>query len=194
MPLPELITDRTAEDYVRALELSAIRWQDMTPEQQTEWQTNLKGAYNASDLNRVTEAVEYLAAELLASGYDPQYRPVEIAPGRTEWRDSDVPTVAQLDQYLGNVSSVRAAIVSSAPPLPSSMANLSFDGANDIERVLDAVWTYLQTLRMILLRAGMPWAISQPSLYFAELLYFLMDSNGINLQGAEGSYLTAMEV
>ena len=99
MPLPELITDRTAEDYARALELSAIRWQDMTPEQQAEWQTSLKGAYNASDLNRVTEAMEYLVDRLRSSGYSVDYTPIMIRHG---------PEVVQLPDGYTELSYIQA--------------------------------------------------------------------------------------
>lgn len=136
MPLPELITDRTAEDYARALELSAIRWQDMTPEQQAEWQTSLKGAYNASDLNRVTEAVEYLVGRLRSFGYAVEYTAVTVSGSRTEWTEDDIPTASQLAQYLANVKAVRDAIENQAPEPPADMVGLTYEEANDIEQIL----------------------------------------------------------
>lgn len=139
MPLPELITDRTAEDYARALALSAIRWQDMTPEQQAEWQTSLKGAYNASDLNRVTEAVEYLVERLRSFGYAVAYTAVTVSGSRTEWTEADIPTASQLAQYLANVKAIREAIENQAPEPPADMARLTYEEANDIERILLAV-------------------------------------------------------
>ena len=49
-----LITDRTEADFDRAKALAAKGWDDMTDDEKAEWRANPKGAYNVSDLNRVT--------------------------------------------------------------------------------------------------------------------------------------------
>ena len=59
-----LITDRTQADEERVEELAAKGYDAMTAEEKSEWDGEMKGAYDASDLNRVESAVAYLA-ELL---------------------------------------------------------------------------------------------------------------------------------
>lgn len=73
MSFPNLIINRSAEDVQRAVYLGSLSWDNMTPEERTEYLTPLKGAYNAEDLNRVTEAMEYLVEELAGYGYRVPY-------------------------------------------------------------------------------------------------------------------------
>lgn len=61
--------------------LGSLSWDNMTPEERTEYLTPLKGTYNAEDLNRVTEAMEYLVEELTGYGYTVPYVPIEVHPG-----------------------------------------------------------------------------------------------------------------
>lgn len=81
MSFPNLIINRSAEDVQRAAYLGSLSWDNMTPEERTEYLTPLKGAYNAEDLNRVTEAMEYLVEELAGYGYRVPYVPIEVHPG-----------------------------------------------------------------------------------------------------------------
>lgn len=59
--LLNLITDRTQADIDYAVRLSQKGWSGMTAEEKADWESGLKGAYNASDLNRVGNAVVYVA-------------------------------------------------------------------------------------------------------------------------------------
>ena len=59
-----LITDRTAADVARVEELATKGFAAMTADERAEWLGGMKGAYNASDLNRVGAALNYLAARL----------------------------------------------------------------------------------------------------------------------------------
>ena len=59
-----LITDRTQADEERVEELAAKGYDAMSDAEKAEWDGEMKGAYDASDLNRVESAVAYLA-ELL---------------------------------------------------------------------------------------------------------------------------------
>lgn len=97
---------------------------------------NDKGKYTAVDFNRVTAAVEDLSAQLASRGYQDPYEPVEAAEGRTEWKKEDMPTEAQAAGYLTNVRRIRAALRSDAPLAPSSLLDLTVEGANNIEKIL----------------------------------------------------------
>lgn len=127
-----LITDRTAADAARAAELDAKGWESMTAAERTEWSGEPKGAYNASDLNRVGSAVQYLAGRFTEQGYV-----VTVVP-RTDWEASDVPTEDEWALYLANVAALRAQIAAkpTTPALPETIAGLTVDGANAIEQVL----------------------------------------------------------
>lgn len=88
--------------------------------------------YNASDLNRVGHATEYLADLLGEYGYVAQVSP------RTDWAMTDLPTEAEMRVYLGNVQALMDAyaLLPTTPPLPASMARLGYQGANAIEQIL----------------------------------------------------------
>ena len=145
-----LITDRTDADFDRAQALAAKGWDAMTADEQTEWSGNLKGAYNISDIIRVTAAMEYLTDLLRGYGYNVDYQPVSIthADGTTDttWQETDEPTYSHLERYRLNVAAVRA-VLSMLPTTPDTPARivassvgatdgLTWSGANDIERIL----------------------------------------------------------
>lgn len=69
MSLPEMVTDRTSADVSRVEELAAKGWTGMTTAEQTEWAAGMKGAYNYTDLNRVTAAMDYINNQLVGYGY-----------------------------------------------------------------------------------------------------------------------------
>ena len=109
--LLSLITDRTRADVAN--------------------QTD-KGFYNASDLNRVGAAVEYIAGRFTALGYA---CPVTV---KKDWLTSDAPTTSQLATYRQNIVTLRAliAVMQSTPEAPASMAGLNYVKANNIEQIL----------------------------------------------------------
>ena len=101
---------------------------------------NAKGTYNASDLNRVGAAMNYVADRLRAVGYDPHISP------KTDWKDDDwVDPVAQA-VYLGYLAELRKqfAMLESTPEVPprilataiNSNDGLTYTWANDIEQIL----------------------------------------------------------
>lgn len=127
-----LITDRTAADVARVQTLAAKNYAAMTDAEKAEWDADMKGAYNASDLNRVGAAVDYVAGRFREQGYA-----AEVTP-RTNWTESDTPTQSDMSQYLGNVKSLRSkiAVKPTTPKLPTDMTGLDYEGANAIEQTL----------------------------------------------------------
>lgn len=133
-PIAQLITDRTAADVTRAQQLNA-KWIGGaftgTTEELAEWFGNLKGAYNASDLNRVGAAVRYLAERFALYGYQ-----VSVNP-KTDWTAEDIPTPTEMQTYLGEVAKVRDVLdIATAPTLPADAEGLTHSEANAIEIVL----------------------------------------------------------
>ena len=106
-----LITDRTAEDVRLG---------------------TAKGSYGAEDLNRVGEAINYVAARLRSCGNLVQALP------KTDWNRQDIPTEEQMGWYLSQVRSIRNALVlyQTAPLVPADMVDLTHTEANNIERIL----------------------------------------------------------
>ena len=133
--LLNLITDRTQADVDYVIRLSQKGWSGMTAEEKAEWESDLKGAYNASDLNRVGNAVNYVAGRLEDAGYT-----VSVNP-KIDWLESDVPTESSMEQYLKNVETIRNTLTvpSNTPNVPDDMEGLTYEEANDIERILLAV-------------------------------------------------------
>ena len=129
----QLITDRVQADVDRVAALAArVSAGTATDAEKTEWASDLKGAYNASDLNRVGAAVAYVAGRLTGYGYA-----VTVNP-KQDWTGSDIPTAGQMAGYLRDVAALRGAIavMASTPPTPDSANNLTWQEANNIEQIL----------------------------------------------------------
>lgn len=92
--------------------------------------TPIKGCYNAADLNRVGEWCQTLRDLLAAQGY---YVTVQV---KIDWTMTDWPTETAMAVYIGNVQALRAEFTAlpTTPALPASMDNLTFSGANSIEK------------------------------------------------------------
>lgn len=127
--LLNLITDRTAEDVANK---------------------TAKGFYNASDLNRVGAAVQYVAELFAAQGYA-----VAVSP-KTDWLVSDIPTASELETYRQNIATLRAliAVMKSTPETPETMRFLDYIKANDIERILLDLDTLLTNAALAWYQSG----------------------------------------
>lgn len=139
-----LITDRTRADVERVAYLRGrVAAGTATEAEEAEWETVLKGAYNASDLNRVGAAVAYLAERFTDQGYA-----VTVEP-KTDWMEEAWPTASDMERYLADVEKLRAqiAVMDTTPQTPESMENLTYTAANDIEQILldlDELLTHAQ--------------------------------------------------
>lgn len=133
--LLNLITDRTQKDVDYAARLNAAGWDGMTEDERTAWTLGLKGTYNASDLNRVGNAVNYVAGRLEGAGYS-----VPVDP-KIDWMESDIPTESSMERYLADVNIIRSTltVLPGTPEVPADMVGLTYEEANDIERILLAV-------------------------------------------------------
>lgn len=107
-----LITDRTQSDVTRWRTLHDKGWVGMTADEKAEWSAGVRGAYNATDLNRVGEAIEYIADLFSGFGF-----PMDIMP-KTDWTINDIPTSQDLEDYLSNVAAMRS-MMSNIPVYPS---------------------------------------------------------------------------
>lgn len=93
----------------------------------------VRGAYNEWDLNRVGRAVRYL--------WDKIQRTTLTELGvtaRTDWTRQRIPTASDMSAYLNDIRLIRAAVgaYSDTPAVPSTASKLTYQSANDIERIL----------------------------------------------------------
>lgn len=134
-----LITDRTQLDVDRVNVLAKKGWENMTPEERSEWEIGLKGAYNCTDLNRVQSAVRYLQDRFANIGYS-----VKLSEPKT-WTMQDVPTSKDMQNYLADVDAIRSVLtlLKTTPPVPDTMVGLTYIKANHIEQILLDVDTLL---------------------------------------------------
>lgn len=135
-----LITDRTQADVDRVYQLAKLGIEGMTTAELAEYVAGLKGAYNASDLNRVQAAMEYVAERFKDSGYAAALQPMPV------WTIADIPPQEQMETYLSNLALLRGmlAVVPTTPAVPEDMEGFTWQEANDIERILEDI-DYLLT-------------------------------------------------
>lgn len=137
-----LVTDRTQADVERVKALAGKGFAAMTSDEQAEWLAGMKGAYNATDLNRVGTALNYLAGRLAPiCGKNIQW------PSKTDWSMTDVITATQAAVYRKQIQDVRDALTypDGTPAVPE-IDRMTYTGANDIERILTLCETLIDNL------------------------------------------------
>ena len=112
-----MITDRTLSD-VTNVDINSS--------------TVSKGAYNYTDLNRVESKVKELNDLLVTYNY------MSALTTKLDWSMTDKFNVNDGTRYLNNVKAIRQALATyeTTPETPSTMANLTYEQANDIEKIL----------------------------------------------------------
>lgn len=120
------IFDRSQEDVDRVRELTEKYLAGLlTEEERPEWLGSLKGALNASDLNRVEGNCATVAEE------------IAVVADVKSWGESDIPRVSDYQRILSNVKKIREgyALMHDTPETPVPPLN-DFQKWNDIERIL----------------------------------------------------------
>lgn len=137
-----LVTDRTQADVERVRELAAKGFAAMTAAEQAEWLAGMKGAYNASDMNRVGTALNYLAGRLgTICGRSIAWS------AKTDWAATDIATASQAAEYRQHIQDIRNALTYPAgTPDAPSLNHLTYASANDIERILTLCETLIDNI------------------------------------------------
>ena len=116
--LETLIINRTAAAVARWRVLRDKGFDAMSEEEKAEWLAGMRGAFNASDRNRITEAMEYLKGLYEQYGKQITYTPVYIThkDGTTDttWRVEDIPTDDQLALIVQNLLAFWSGVESAA--------------------------------------------------------------------------------
>lgn len=132
-----LVTDRVQTDVVYVQSLAKkIQSGTATEEDLVAWNAStLKGSYNASDLNRVGAAMQYLADRLEEFGYA-----VIVGP-KLDWKEGEWPTPRAMEKYLADLSELRSKFtqMQSTPKVPEDMEKLTYTEANNIEKILESI-------------------------------------------------------
>ena len=158
-----LIFDRTLGDVLRVKALADIaHTREMTAEELAEWNADVvRGAYNASDINRVGEAIEYTDAYLsevqsiidayrMERGvaddvyFDAQVAdPSEIIAPWTDYTISEPPIMADNVMRTFRAAQVMAARVR-IPYTAPDISRLTYQDANRVERMIFDAYHYAE--------------------------------------------------
>ena len=132
--LDGLITDRTPADVEDVKALAERIKAGTATEEQVQAYLNVlqKGAYTYRDMNRVAEAVQYVAERLRQFGYLSRLPVVQF------WAVGDKPNEEDFARYFGNVALLRNAITvwGSTPEAPNSAVGFDYIKANALEQIL----------------------------------------------------------
>lgn len=99
----------------------------------------LKGAYNHTDLNRIEAYSEYVAEQLNLYNYS-----VNITT-KTNWTDEDFPTRTEMKRIRDNVEKLKNAFISFTS-VPASLEKMTYQKANDLEKVLYELDTLINNM------------------------------------------------
>ena len=104
----DLVYDRTAQDvnqvneFVNRIETNG--YDSLTNIEKQTWAEDLKGALNASDLNRWGYAMNWIATELVEHGYSIQ------ANAKEDWAETDIPNQTQASAILSKLAELYTAL------------------------------------------------------------------------------------
>lgn len=154
-----LITNRSQKDIQELHELKA-KWLNgtITEEEKTKWLSGMRGAYNASDVNRVSAAMLYFEDLLNSLGYE-----VFLSAFlKTDWATNSTnskPLALNWEDYFESIHTLNNLFtlpVQSKPNfvLPSSLEELNINTANNIEQMLFELDLLIATARNDLFYAG----------------------------------------
>lgn len=159
-----LVFDRTASDVQRVKTLKSQimtnGFSSLSAAERTEYLAGMKGAYNYTDMNRVGQAVAFLAGRLTSLPgeletyrasigvgedeiFDLPYDPDQVSVNpKTNWTVSDIPTESQIRTYLANISNLRSilALPSGTPSPPANLNAMNYTTANNLERILYVIY------------------------------------------------------
>lgn len=122
-----LIIDRTQADVDNLKAL--LKKASMTAAELATFNDSHKGSYNYTDYNRVGKAVKELADHLTENGYS-----VSVT-AKSDWTEADNLTAADRAAYLADLNALKD-IFFGTTPLPSEWSNITFEDANNAEKLL----------------------------------------------------------
>lgn len=161
MPLEQMITDRTQADVDKVSQYQALTYANLTAQQKAEWDAaTLKGSWNYTDLNRVIRAIHYIADLLHSYGY------LFSISALKQWQYNEDIYYEDIQVYLKEIAVLRNQIeVFETTPIVPYEFDLSYQIANDLEKILVDLDSILTSMGKVFILAGMPWAYAGNEVY-----------------------------
>lgn len=138
--LSEFITpvvDRTLEDIIFVRGLLEKGYRAFTDSEKTLWNSDLKGALNVSDLNRIENNI-YVLGKCLEMDID-----------KITYTETDIPTQSNFERIYNNLSWVRTElsniISQDLPEIPLRPYN-TYEKYNDIESIIYYMYNIIKDL------------------------------------------------
>lgn len=141
MPEISFVYDRTPEDVETARylleKISTEGYSSLTDIEKEIFASDLKGCRNASDLNRISNAVNIIS-EIMHDGgmIDFEFNL------KDDWTETDIPSKLDIETILGDISALRGFVEGyshNIPMVPNNPIN-TIEKMNDIERILYEVY------------------------------------------------------
>lgn len=113
----------------------------------------MRGAWNYTDLNRIGQAIDYVITYAQTVGWDN----IPSVTTKTDWAVTDIPTSAQLSTYLiGPLTAIRNMIPvpDGTPNVPSHFGYMSVGKANNVEKIILAVYQQLELFNQTQMYSG----------------------------------------
>lgn len=156
-----------ANVLVADINQTTLATQVLTESDIAEWKAGMKGAWNYTDINRVGEAVGYLAQRYAAipneieayrveksvgasSDFDVPYNPGDISvAAKKNWTVADIMSKAAAKTFLEDLIMVRKQLTmpSDTPLVPTSLDSMDYNTANDIEKMLSVINATLEGVK-----------------------------------------------
>lgn len=126
----EFVYDRTPSDVEFVIELTK-KYQNgtITDAEKEIWNTGMKGAINAEDLNRIESNIATIASRMRISG--------NIQSCRTDWEKTSIPRPDDYERIRVNTKTIKNALryATGVALVPDRPLN-TYDKWNDIEKIL----------------------------------------------------------
>ena len=141
MIIDKLIYDRTQEDVEYA--------QNLKNNNEPYPNNNLRFSWDFRALNRTEEAMQYVNQIFQELGYFTNMK------FKTDWSIEEI-TPKERDRYINNLTILRnyIALNSEVPLAPTTINGMSYERANDIEKILFEIDKALKILQKDLIRSG----------------------------------------
>ncbi len=128
-------------------------WASLTAAEKATWNAGMSGGWNYTDLNRIGQAIDYVATFAQTVGWDN----VPSVTTKTDWSVSDIPTSNQLSTYIRiPLTAIRNMIPvpNGTPSVPSQFNHMTYQKANNIETIILVVYQQLCLFRDSQFRAN----------------------------------------
>lgn len=129
------VFDRTEKDVQKVREYREIGYRNLTDEQKKEYNDNLKGAWNCTDMNRLENNIQFLSDLFKIDGINT----------KTDWNYTDIASVQDFGRVIDNINKLKSSVKirSDTPKTPTLPIN-TYQKVNDLEKILYDIYYVFQ--------------------------------------------------